>query len=133
MMSWWNLKLIAEQRDDKNPNLQSIFSLGHQCCWPSQFIYFTFATHMSNRPRKEKTKKSQTLLKIVSSSSQKVQLSHIQRLTASQLYKFGIFSRYTWGIVLVQSDYWQFNAIYNPLIHWFDRYLLFQVFIVCNN
>ena len=29
----WNLgvmKSIAEQRDDQNPNLQSIFSVGHQ-------------------------------------------------------------------------------------------------------
>ena len=26
MLSRWNLKLIAEQSDDKNPNLQSIFS-----------------------------------------------------------------------------------------------------------
>ena len=132
-MSWWNLKLIAEQRDDKNPNLQSIFSLGHQWCWPSQFIYLTFARRMSNRPSTGKIKKPQTLLKIVSSSSQKVQLSHVQRLAASQLYKFGTFSRYTLGIGLVQSDYWQFNAIYNPLIHWFDRYLPFQVFIVCND
>ena len=24
------MELIAEHRDDKNPNLQSIFSLGHQ-------------------------------------------------------------------------------------------------------
>ena len=44
MMSWWNLKLIAEHRDDKNPNLQSIFSLGHQWCWPSQFICLTKAS-----------------------------------------------------------------------------------------
>ena len=35
MMSWQNLsvmKPITEQRDDQNPNLRSIFSLGHQWC-----------------------------------------------------------------------------------------------------
>ena len=39
MMPWWNLsvmKSITEQRDDQNPNLQSIFSLGHQWCWLSK-------------------------------------------------------------------------------------------------
>ena len=41
MMSWWNLKLIAEQRDDQNPNLQSIFSVGHQWCWSSKAICLT--------------------------------------------------------------------------------------------
>ena len=32
IMWWWNLsvmKSITEQRDDQNPNLKSIFSLGH--------------------------------------------------------------------------------------------------------
>ena len=32
MMSWWNLsvmKSMAKQRDDQNPNLQSVFFLGH--------------------------------------------------------------------------------------------------------
>ena len=42
MMSWWNLKLITEQRDDQNPNLQSIFSLGHQWCWSSKANCLTY-------------------------------------------------------------------------------------------
>ena len=44
MMSWWNLSVmrsITEQRDDQNPNLQSIFSLWHQLCWSSMAVYFT--------------------------------------------------------------------------------------------
>ena len=39
------MKLIAEQKDDKNPNLQSIFSLGHQWCWPSQFVCLRLYTN----------------------------------------------------------------------------------------
>ena len=44
LMSWWNLsvmKSITEQWDDQNPNLQSIFSLGHQWCWSSRTICLT--------------------------------------------------------------------------------------------
>ena len=46
MMSWWNLsviKSITEQRDDQNPNLQSIFSLAHQWYWSSKAICLTLA------------------------------------------------------------------------------------------
>ena len=35
------MKSMRKQRDDQNPNLQSIFSLGHQCCWSSKAIYLT--------------------------------------------------------------------------------------------
>ena len=44
MMAWWNLtvlKSITEQRDDQNPNLQSMFSLGHQWCSWSKAICLT--------------------------------------------------------------------------------------------
>ena len=33
------------------------------------------------------------------------------------------FSRYPWECGFVQFDYWQLNAIYNPLIRCFDNYL----------
>ena len=45
MMSWWNLsvmKSMTKQRDDQNPNLQSIFSLGYQWYWSSQAICLAF-------------------------------------------------------------------------------------------
>ena len=41
VMTWWNLKLITEQRDDQSSNLQLIFSLGHQWCWSSKAICLT--------------------------------------------------------------------------------------------
>ena len=41
MVSWWNLKLITKERDDQNPSIQSIFSLGHQECWSSKAICLT--------------------------------------------------------------------------------------------
>ena len=47
MMSWWNLsiaKSITEKRDDQNPNLQSIFSLGHQWCWSYKAICLTLTS-----------------------------------------------------------------------------------------
>ena len=53
MKSWWNLsvmKSITEQRDDQNPNLQSIFSLGYQWCWSSKAIRLTPAPTLNGNP-----------------------------------------------------------------------------------
>ena len=50
-MSWWNLsviKSITEQRDDQNPNLQSIFFVGHQWCWSSKAICLTLVKWLFN-------------------------------------------------------------------------------------
>ena len=51
MMSWWNLKLITEERDDQNPNLQSIFSLGRQWCWSSKAICLTPANLLTMKSK----------------------------------------------------------------------------------
>ena len=50
MMPLWNLSVMkstTEQRDDQNPNLQSIFSLRHQWCWSSKAICLTIGTQRS--------------------------------------------------------------------------------------
>ena len=50
MMSWWNMivmKTITEQRDDRNPNLKSIFYFRHQWCWSSKAICLILAPTLS--------------------------------------------------------------------------------------
>ena len=54
---------------------------------------------MSNRPSAEKIKKSQT---------------HRKGWLARYI-NLAFFFRYAWRFAFVQFNYWQFNAIYNPL------------------
>ena len=49
MMSWWNFKIITEQRYDQNPRLQLIFSLGHQWCWSFKAICLTHKKKTNER------------------------------------------------------------------------------------
>ena len=81
---------------------------------------------MSNRPSAKKIKKSQTLRKVVSNfiQSKSPFEPHLNVSYLAGYIKLAFFFRYAWRFEFAQFDYWQFNEINNPVIHWFDRYLI---------